>query len=557
MKLYLPKFYLVLFLLALHPNCSLFAAPHASLYCIQDISEISFTTFLFMPQNPEKTGSIQVESMPEDGMSIYIDGKNTGLQTPATISGLTLGSHKVMLMHPYYAKQEQTVVVGENTGQLKFTMTAIYANITIRTTNDAVIYIDKKPVGTTSWSGRMVEGEHLVRVEKDGYYPRDQKVPVVRRRDMQVDLMLTPKKGAMEIITEPAGAMVSIDGRMYGLTPKVIDDLPLGTYNVTIEKLGYTSIVKRISLTDSGIQVFEFNLASGKEVTIISDAPDVQVYINDEYKGLTPLKIWLQFGSHNVKVQKDSYNTIETIQVTHGGAKEFSIELGIIEDPFSKQMVLVKGGTFKMGDEVGRGNKEEKPVHSVTLSDYYIGKFEVTQAQWEQIMGENPSHFSGCPSCPVERVSWIEVQTFIEKLNQLSGKNYRLPTEAEWEYAAKGGNKSGGFIYSGRNNVNFVAWHSGNSGSKPNPVGQKEPNELGLYDMSGNVWEWVSDWFNYFTDSPKTDPTGPEDGDFRVVKGGSWFGNIATNRVSCRGSDEPVNKRSYVGFRIAISAKDM
>ena len=226
-------------------------------------------------------------------------------------------------------------------------------------------------------------------------------------------------------------------------------------------------------------------------------------------------------------------------------------------DPFEGQLVFVKGGTFKMGDLSGDGSREETPVHQVTVNDFYMGKFEVTQSQWESIMGSNPSHFNGCPNCPVERVSWIDVQEFLVKLNELTGKSYRLPTEAEWEYAAKGGSKSRGFLYSGKNNVNFVAWYSGNSGNKTNPVGQKEPNELGIYDMSGNVWEWVNDWFDYYTETPKDNPTGPDNGDGRIVKGGSWFGHAGGNRVSCRGSDEPVNKRSYIGFRIVVSAADL
>ena len=171
-------------------------------------------------------------------------------------------------------------------------------------------------------------------------------------------------------------------------------------------------------------------------------------------------------------------------------------------------------------------------------------------------MGSNPSHFKDCPNCPVERVSWNDVQEFIEKLNELTGKNYRLPTEAEWEYAAKGGEKTMGYRYAGRNNINFVSWYSVNSGNKTNPVGKKEPNELGLYDMSGNVWEWVNDWFGNYTNSPKDNPIGPDKGDFKIVKGGSWFGYIGGSRVSCRGSDEPVNRRSYIGFRIALSADE-
>jgi len=184
---------------------------------------------------------------------------------------------------------------------------------------------------------------------------------------------------------------------------------------------------------------------------------------------------------------------------------------------------------------------------------FYISKYEITQAQWMELMGSNPSHFDGCNKCPVERVSWIEVQEFIKKLNLLTGKKYRLPTEAEWEYAAKGGEKSQGLRYAGHNNINFVAWYTVNSGNKTQPVGQLPPNEIGLYDMSGNVYEWCEDWMGDYPNRPEVDPKGPASGDLRVVRGGSWFGHIAASRVSARAADDPANGRSYIGFRLALN----
>lgn len=159
------------------------------------------------------------------------------------------------------------------------------------------------------------------------------------------------------------------------------------------------------------------------------------------------------------------------------------------------EMIFVKGGCYQMGDTFGDGAPEEKPVHDVCVSDFYMGKHEVTQGQWKRIMGNNPSSFSGCgDNCPVEHVSWNDAQNFIRRLNSQSGKGYRLPTEAEWEYAARSGGKSEKFA--GGADVNTVAWYDGNSSSKAHPAGQKLPNGLGLHDMSGNVWEWCNDWYD-------------------------------------------------------------
>ena len=216
-------------------------------------------------------------------------------------------------------------------------------------------------------------------------------------------------------------------------------------------------------------------------------------------------------------------------------------------------MVYVPGGTFTMGATSEQGSDaydNEKPAHSVTLSSYYIGQTEVTQALWMAVMGSNPSFFKG-DQRPVEQVSWNDCQTFISRLNAKTGKNFRLPTEAEWEYAARGGH-SGGSKYAGSDNINSVAWYDDNSSDETHNVATKSPNSLGIYDMSGNVWEWCQDWYGGYSSSSVTNPKGHSGGDNRVNRGGSWSRLAWFSRVSVRYFNTPSYSRHYLGLRLVL-----
>jgi len=218
-------------------------------------------------------------------------------------------------------------------------------------------------------------------------------------------------------------------------------------------------------------------------------------------------------------------------------------------------MVSVEGGTFKMGatpeQKTGVG-EDEKPVHDVTLKNFSIGRYEVTQAEWQAVMGENPSVPKN-PDAPVCNVSWDDCQQFLTKLNEMTGRKFRLPTEAEWEYAARGGKLSKGTQYAGEgDNYKRVAWCIDNMKEEAaQPVGKKEPNELGLYDMSGNIMEWCQDYYGPYTDKPQTDPKGPEKGTVRVARGGAWNFGAEMQRTSFRYNEEPAKRTGNVGFRIA------
>jgi len=237
-------------------------------------------------------------------------------------------------------------------------------------------------------------------------------------------------------------------------------------------------------------------------------------------------------------------------------------------------MIAVTGGKFTMGctsEQGGDCYSDEKPTHQVTLSDFYIGKYEVTQGQWRTIMGNNPSYFTWGDNYPVEKVSWNDIvgtsgatmviknityyaDGFIYKLNQLTGKQYRLLTEAEWEYAARGGRSSKGYKYSGSNTAGDVAWIKENNDRGTHVVGGKSANELGIYDMSGNVWEWCSNGWGDYYNNEQTDPTGPSSSSDRVCRGGSWNSNAVNTRVSFREGWYPVARNYYLGFRLARSS---
>jgi formylglycine-generating enzyme required for sulfatase activity len=219
------------------------------------------------------------------------------------------------------------------------------------------------------------------------------------------------------------------------------------------------------------------------------------------------------------------------------------------------EMIWVEGGSFIMGctnEQQKECNDNEKPTRQVTLSGFYIGKYEITQAQWLSLMDSNPSYFPG-DSLPVDAINFVDIEEFLQKLNASSGKNYRLPTEAEWEYAARGGHKSKATKFSGAYNVNEVAWYESNSGKRPHPVGTKAPNELGLHDMSGNVYEWCQDWYDDdYTNASKNNPTGPADGTTRVMRGGNWEENAHFDRVSYRADNNPNDRFNSVGFRVVL-----
>lgn len=217
------------------------------------------------------------------------------------------------------------------------------------------------------------------------------------------------------------------------------------------------------------------------------------------------------------------------------------------------QMVWVEGGSFVMGatsEQAEEAYDDEHPPHGVTLDGYWMAATEVTQAQWQAVMGSNPAHFKGDAQRPVESISWADAKLFCDRLSAQTGRRYALPTEAQWEYAARGGVKAAGCIYSGSNVAEDVAWYDENSDAATHAVAQRRPNELGLYDMCGNVMEWCADWYDCYDAAAQTSPAGPSEGATRVVRGGCSGHFYRNCRVSSRDDFEPSYRNLYIGFRV-------
>ena len=423
--------------------------------------------------------------------------------------------------------------------------------------------------GETPFQKKLPYGTYNYRIKKSLYNDEVGVVEVNNTRVKQ-EISLRPAiYGSLDVITIPMDVDITINGKNYGNTPTTIENLVIGEYDVVLSKEGFVSETHRVTITENNLSTIETTLVQGRKMTIYSYVRGDEVYIDGMRQGVTPLTASLSFGTHNIELRRGGKKVIRQVNVTPTDAEtDIILALGHQPQWSSKataeqkhilgklidDMVKVDGGTFTMGATAEQGSDaydSEKPTHRVTLNTYYIGKYEVTQEQWEAVMGSNPSRFKGANK-PVESVSWYDCLEFIEKLNQLTGLHFRLPTEAEWEYAARGGNKSKGFKYSGSNSLGNVAWYGSNSYSWTHIVGTKAPNELGIYDMSGNVREWCSDMYGDYSSSSQTNPRGPSSGSGRVIRGGSWFSYAQFCRVSYRYDSNPGSLDSNLGFRLVF-----
>ena len=415
----------------------------------------------------------------------------------------------------YISKSGSFSVSSGEMAPINVSLVSALATVSVTCPTPAVsLYVDKKSVGNVPWSGSLKEGMHLIEVKKNGYRSQQKTILLSQQQKLDVGFgELVAILGNLSVNYKPFGADVYVDGKKLGQSPRVFNGLLVGNHQVEVRKDGYATDKKSIMISEGQTASISGILAS------------------------------------NTASSSNGYASNSSVS---SGGNEISIP---VKNGITIDIVKVEAGTFMMGatSEMQNPWDDEKTVHQVTLTnDYYMGKYEVTQALWKTVMGSNPSYSKG-DNLPVEEVSWNDCQEFISKLNSLTGKKFRLPTEAEWEYAARGGKKSRGYQYSGSSNISDVAWYDGNSGSKTRPVGTKQANELGIYDMSGNVCEWCQDLYGSYVSSSQTNPTGVVSGSYRVYRGGSWYNDAMRCRSSFRYPGGPGYRRDYLGLRLVLS----
>lgn len=504
-------------------------------------------------------GSVTVTSTPS-GASVFLDEKQVG-QTPLTLDRIASGSHSLRLQAPQYAVERRNVSVADGqTANVAVTLAARFAEITVQAPQGAVVTVDgdRKGSGTLSW--RQGEGLCDIVVSMAGHRDARRQLEVVAGRAQTVQLTPQPIYGSVSVDSDPMDVEIWIDGKQYGVTPNVVERLLVGSHTLVLKKSGCADLQQQFSVEEGKEASLSVKLPTGCSVRFTSEKPGMRIIVDGKELGTTPLTAVVGIGHHSVSAMRGGdIVDVRDLDITSAGApltmafSDFNQTFMVNGVQFT--MVAVEGGTFTMGATSEQGSDaedDEKPAHQVTLSDYYIGQTEVTQALWKAVMGSNPSNHRE-DNLPVEQVSWNDCQVFIQKLNQLTGKQFRLPTEAEWEYAARGGRKSQGYKYAGGNNIGSVAWYDGNSGYETHPVATKQANELGIYDMSGNVYEWCSDRYVDYQSSSQSDPQGPSSGLFRVRRGGGCYNNAGYCRVSIRNIITPDYRNNNLGLRLSCN----
>ncbi len=465
---------------------------------------------------------LKINSLPEPGASVIIHNVLTGQETAGKTpfnpsSKFTMGEYNITVFHDDYATVEKSIkLTGDGTlKEFDIPMMAQYATVTCKcAAADAQIWIDDEFKATGSWSGRLSGNyTHILEARKENHTVQSITFTVTNGETKTINVDAPkPRMGILEVTAIPEVVSVKVDGKPFGETP-TINEIIIGSHRVEVLADGYQA------------QLYDIIVQEGQSYTL------------------------------EAILEKSAVSGRAAATGSPDGIKTYTVN-GV-----SFNMVNVEGGTFEMGNTFIPADVcgyDEVPVHSVTLSSYLIGQTEVTEALWKAVMGRYSGYTNRDSEYPAYYITYDKCITFISRLNSMTGENFRLPTEAEWEYAARGGKYSNGYKYSGSDNLDDVAWHKDNSGGNPNPVATKQANELGIYDMSGNVLEWCSDLYGTYGSFAQIDPQGPCYGLKHVSRGGHWNGSLDTSIVfddfcvTQRNSHTPDFGTSVIGLRLAL-----
>ena len=515
---------------------------------------------------PSRTSQYVVFQLQPQNAVVTLNGEMLQTADGVATKMMHFGTYDYRVQAPNYLPEVGKVTVNDPKQKhvVSITLKPNFAPVTLTVDNNAEIWVNGERKGQGSWTGNLGAGTYEMETRLANHRPATTTRDIAASAEpLTIRLNApTPIYGEADINSTPGMADIYIDGQKRGQTPQLIEQLLIGQHQVRLSRQGFADYNSTVTIREGETATVSATLSNATTITVSSTNPNAQFYIDGVAQGTANGQKQASFGAHQVRLVAEGWREYTgTINVTE---QQRSFSLPMEEIVQSRRtvtvgnvqftMIRVDGGTFQMGATSEQGSDaydSEKPAHSVTLSPYYIGETEVTQALWEAVMGNNPSHFKGMDK-PVEQVSWNDCQEFIRKLNAATGLQFRLPTEAEWEYAARGGNKSRGYKYSGSNNLDDVAWYGSNSSSSTHDVKTKQPNELGIYDMSGNVWEWCQDWYGSYSAGSQTNPTGASSGSYRVSRGGSWFDFAGLCRVARRSLFTPGSRYNNLGLRLAL-----
>ncbi len=432
-------------------------------------------------------------------------------ETGKVAKNLEYGTYTYEIISENYYPSEGRFILDnqDETHVEKVTLRTNGARVTLDAGTNADIYVNGNKRGTSKWTGVLKAGSYTVECRQENHKPSQQTISVEEGKSRTYQLTSpAPITGTLSLNSRPLGANIQIDGKDYGTTPRNIRDLLIGKHSITLSMSGYATKTEECNIKENETLSLEMTLDKSNESTTIPQT---------------------------ISADGDKVFTVNGVSFT---------------------MKPVAGGKFTMtavngGSTIGVMIKLLSKMAQITLSDFYIGETEVTQELWEAVMGGNPSDFKGS-NRPVERVSWNDCQEFIRKLNEMTGQKFRLPTEAEWEYAAKGGANTHKYQYSGSSKVSDVATYNCIDTKE---VKSNSPNELGIYDMSGNVWEWCQDRWSEYGYAEQTNPGDASITAAHAIRGGAWSVNAKGCRISSRSNRTPDHRGNSLGFRLAMDVQ--